>query len=439
MADSIKKTYISAREFVDSWEKEIYELSNLDYFIYLLINELASGIEKQYFGRLKRSHPLFLESDEIGTLSLNLSDSIQNFLENNCFLGCSLNCPLKLDQQVNSHNINFRFFSGEDDGPKPELFKVREDLLYFDLVNYVVSDALIDFYSFELEIEINLTDKALLELTEVIMNIVMDFFRKNGRSYLKEPQESSGYLFDQLLKMDNPIWEEDSQGQVDEIDDEEGEEWKNVQSAPEYVVKNFSETARFGSEANWKIFNKFETFIKDFLDIRRIEELSQEDIEEFFGIVAVNEMILDEGSDFDGIIQIFRKFIAYLEFNHGLFLTDAFERFCAKQIPELNRTFLIARSYKMKNPLIQYMLSDEKNDDSLTDGFFEIIKNEHHLFSLKDIHLKSSYKNVNLENVAFDSLQKGDILHAQIVTRDGSWKLIHLEMVYPGYAKDFLF
>ena len=52
MAEPIKKTYISAREFVDSWEKEIYELSNLDYFIYLLINELALGIEKNFFSRL---------------------------------------------------------------------------------------------------------------------------------------------------------------------------------------------------------------------------------------------------------------------------------------------------------------------------------------------------------------------------------------------------
>ena len=439
MAEPIKKTYISAREFVDSWEKEIYELSNLDYFIYLLINELASGIEKQYFGRLKHSHPLFLESDEIGSLSFSLSDSIQNFLENNCFLGCSLNCPLKLEQPVNRDNMSFRFLPGEDEGPKPEFIKVHEDLLYFDLVNYVVPDALIDFYSFEMEKEIKLTDKALLELTDLLMNIIMDFFRKNGQNYLTDLRESSGYLFDQLLRMDAPVWKEETDGGDDEMDNEEGEEWKITPSSPEYVFNNFRETGRFDNEANLNVFNKFETFIRDFLNIGRSEELSQEDIEEFFGIVAVNEMILEEGSDFDGLVRIFNKFLAYLEFNYDLLLLDGFKQFCAKKIPELERTFLIARSYKMKNPMIQYMLSDEKKDNTLTDGFFEISNCRDNFFSLRDIHFKTTYENVDLTGLDFDSLKKGDILHAQLINRAGGWRLIHLEMIYPAYSKGYLF
>ena len=45
MAEKFEKTYISVNEFIESWEKELYELNYLDYFIFLLINKLGFQIE----------------------------------------------------------------------------------------------------------------------------------------------------------------------------------------------------------------------------------------------------------------------------------------------------------------------------------------------------------------------------------------------------------
>ena len=438
MAEPIKKTYISAREFVDSWEKEIYELSNLDYFIYLLINELALGIEKNFFSRLNPSDSLYLESDEIGTLSFNLSDSIQVFLENNCFGGCSLNCPVKLNEGVGKDFFRFRFLDREEKNIKPGFCRVRGELLYFDLLNYVVSDALIDFYNFEMETDINMLDKGLVELTELIMKIIMDFVKKNGIKYLSEPRESCGYLFDELLKTDTGSWDEHYEYE-EQVNEQEGEEWKEADSAPATVFHTFRETLRDSQRADLKMLERFEEFIIHFLDIDRIEQLSGDDVEEFFSIIAVNEMMLEDMADFGGMIRLFDQFFAFLEFHYKMNVSMNFSRFCRKRIPSIERTFQITRSYKEEHPLVQYLLSELKDDKTLTDGFFEIENINGGFLYLQDIHLKSVFKKVHPGGLSEAAIKKGDILHAQIIRNNTGWRIVHLEMIYPASARDYLY
>ena len=71
MSEKYKKTYISAKEFVSSWEKEIYELTNLDYFIYLLINELGSRLEHDFFPQIDDEDLFYLKNEEIAAISFN--------------------------------------------------------------------------------------------------------------------------------------------------------------------------------------------------------------------------------------------------------------------------------------------------------------------------------------------------------------------------------
>ena len=96
MSTRFEKTYISVNEFVSSLEKEIYELTNLDYFTFLLINYLGYQIENEYFNKDNNTPYLLIDPEEIATLAFNIGDSFESFLENNCFGDCSLSCPTKL-------------------------------------------------------------------------------------------------------------------------------------------------------------------------------------------------------------------------------------------------------------------------------------------------------------------------------------------------------
>ena len=107
MSDRSEKVYISVHEFIHSWEKEIYELNNLDYFTFKLINELGYNIENNYFNQQKKTPYLTIDPDDIGTLAFNLSDSLESFFENNCFGDCSLACPIKLNEPVSPEEREF--------------------------------------------------------------------------------------------------------------------------------------------------------------------------------------------------------------------------------------------------------------------------------------------------------------------------------------------
>ena len=79
MAERFQKTYISVQEFISSWDKEIYELNNLDYFTFLLINNIGYRIEHDFFNQQNKDPNLQIDPEEIGTLSFNIGDS---FYEN---------------------------------------------------------------------------------------------------------------------------------------------------------------------------------------------------------------------------------------------------------------------------------------------------------------------------------------------------------------------
>ena len=135
MSKDFGKGYISAKEFVNSWEKEVYELTNLDYFIYLLINNIGGLLENDFFADYDQKDHFYLNSEEISALSFNIGDSLQLFLEKNCFGSCNLGCPNKLKQPFSEKDdeIRIKFVSTEFDGLAASCVS-REDCLYHDVI-----------------------------------------------------------------------------------------------------------------------------------------------------------------------------------------------------------------------------------------------------------------------------------------------------------------
>jgi hypothetical protein len=306
-------------------------------------------------------------------------------------------------------------------------------------MNYVVFDTLLDFYSSEMSVSIGGDNTDFIDLAESIMKIVLSFIRSKGGRLLKDPEGLCGYLFDKLLKTDYDPWEERTAFSDEDIDDSEGEEWKQSCSDPEKVISEYLKlkTSENGTAA--VLLKKFEDYITEFLDISSVEELTIEDIKEFISVVAVNEMILDDNCSLKKASDIFSDFSAYLDYNFKTKLTSPFTAFSSSMFPEIERTYQITEKYRQHNPLIEHLLSSKKDDPSLVDGFFEIMDKFSSSFELEDIHLKIRFHKVCLDSLNTGSLKKGDVLHAQLIKDGPGWQLIHLEMVYPVSAKSFLF
>lgn len=439
LAEQSKKIYISAREFIDSWEKEIYELTNLDYFIFSLINELASELERNFFSRFSSADAIYLHSEEIGMLSFNMGDSTQLFLEKNCFSSCNMSCPLHLNDEVSPTELTLRQGLISSASQEGSHCQTKEECLYADLLNYVVLDSLLDFYNYEIGLVMEDNDLVLTSMTEFIMDIIISFTKNKGQKWLQNRDENASDLFERHIQNEQLDWQNDG----DLLDDDlEGDEWKIEQSKPAYVIESFlgSISDRTDLGAAPRIIDRFSEFITEFLELERIEELTYEDIEEFLTIVINHEFLMDEQINLDLVADLFESFIDYLEYNYNLYFKEAFNRFRQTVFPQILRTFRLIRRYNQIHPYVDYLLSaGQLDDDALAEGFFKVGRQQKERFVLKDVHLNTEYMNVRLDESVAAELHPGDILHGQLKKQNRGWEFVHLEMIYPESAQPYLF
>lgn len=440
MSEQFKKTYISAREFIISWEKEVYELNNLDYFIFLLINDLASGIERSYFSNYNQNDMLFLPSEETGMLAFNIGDSLQIFIENNCFSVCPLRCPVRFNEKVGVDEQKARreLLSKLDICLKACYSK--EQCLYSDILNHVLLDCLLDFYNCEMNVVLGENDKRLFNLAEFIMGIIINFIKNKGQRLLNAPLENAGTRFDNLIKSDESPWEE-FLPELEDDEDDETEEWKIKNSSIELIIDEFKDNYKlnFNAASEFRVIDKFKEYLVNLIEIKSVEDLVIEDLEEFFLVVLIHDLIMDDKQKLPDITAIFSQFLTYLEFNCDVSLKDSFDRFINTNIDQIARTLKMTRDYYKKHPLLDFLLSSKKDEEKLVEGFFEIAGKEDGCFIVEDIHLNLQFKPVDLSQLPVNSLKAGDILHVQLLMDDLVWRIANLEMIYPIKAKFYLY
>jgi len=438
VAEQSKKSYISAHEFIDSWEKEVYELTQLDFFVFLLINELASDLENRHFRKFSAQDTLFLNSEEIGALAFNIGDATQLFFEKNCFGSCNLRCPAQPEALIAPEEIVLQ----EDDFPEGRIparsCNSRDDCLQADLLNYVVLDSLLDFYNYELGVILKEDDGKLLETAEFILDTLMNAIRREGVKWLQNPGENASEHFERLLQNEEYHWENQFSPMADEPI--EGDEWKEKISSPLTVLETFEQEQETIPEQKLRhnILVKFGEYLSDFLELSSIDEMTFEDIEEFFCIILVNELAMENSTALHFAAGTFKKLLDYLGYNFDLDFQAAFDRFEHSVFPQVQRGFHIAQQYQQEHPLVEYLLSGEKENETLLEGFFTVEEFSGHSGILEDVHLKSRYPAVDLSPLNITALQTGDILHAQLALKEDRWHLVQLEMVYPQQATPYL-
>ena len=440
MSEKYKKTYISAKEFVSSWEKEIYELTNLDYFIYLLINELGSRLEHDFFPQIDDEDLFYLKNEEIAAISFNIGDGLQLFLDKNCFNGCSLGCPNKLNKPFSRQEDQIRidFVTTEFDGLTASCTN-REDCLYHDVMNYVVLDALLDFYNYEMGVILHEKDRKLNKLATFIMEYVIQFIYRNGEKLLSNPNETATELFSRDLQRDEELWEEMlPDPDNDETDD--ADSWKVNHISVEVIFNSFEEEHGhlLNNLFSQKLFGNFRKFLNEYLEVNRLDELEFEYIEEFFLLLLPQDFLMDT-VDFNELRVLFSALFEFIDQQVGTDLKENFDTFKTYELTEVERTLLITQKYQNKNPYINFLLSKEASKNELEEGYFEIIEKNDDRIILRDVDLKNTYDNIDLGFLENEQIKLGDILHVQLNTDGNRWRLIFLELIFPASSKYFLY
>lgn len=450
MSEHHQKTYISAQEFIKSWDKELYELNNLDFFIFLMINHLGNQLEKRFFIQHRRELELFLSFDHIGTVCFNVGDSFEYFLEENCLSSCPINCPRDMDGQIDSCSINL------EDRIKRKLellqsFLVghldKEQCFRIDLMNHVILDTLLQFYSEELNIEFEENDCTLLELAEFMENTIIDFIRFEGTDLLNKPFENALEYFEELLTGESDSkydeeWQEESQ---DWQTSPKENEWQRGQKPIEEVLIHFLNDEHFNS----KMFEDLPSqdieylskYLKETTKIKTISEFNESYLAEFLSVWLAREFVMSDTQQISHIFRATARFITFLYHHYQINLKREFLKFYDLLKTDLARTIQATNTFISEYKVLDALLDANRNDDNHKTGYFEVVSVKDKLYrilELKNVYEHRENINVKLNSSAIFKLQKGDILHANIVKRSTDWEILEIQYIYPSLALQFI-
>jgi len=444
LSERFEKTYISIHEFIDSWEKEIYELNQLDYFIYLMINKLGFQIEHDFLNAKNKNPYLQIDPDDIGTLAFNIGDSFETFLENNCLTNCQLQCLTKLDEKLTTKerkyvekNLHIVHILNEENWN-------RKQFLVADILNYVVLDTLYDFYNYDVGINVEESDIGLLKFADFITDILIKSIYTNGQSLLNNAKESATNLFDNLVLESDTEWDEDSNSEITDMDDEidDAEIWKlgnnNIKNLTEDFLSNLNEE-NIDVELAEKSLQYLQNYISNYSGIVNIEEFTKEDLEEFLSFWLIRELTLDTKIDMKQHVENYFRFFSWLEFSKDISIKHLFAEVVNLHYNEFDFVLNSARTYLQNNSVVNGILEANTSEKELVDGYFEIISiNKDGFLRLQDIHLKKIYYNVNIDKKFVELFEKGFIFEATLKPTGYGWRLLNLEYVFPRVAKPYL-
>jgi hypothetical protein len=444
LSEKFEKTYISIHEFIDSWEKEIYELNHLDYFVFLMINKLGFQIEHDFFTEKNKDPYLKIEPNDIGTLAFNIGDSLESFLENNCLCNCSLKCPVKLEeklsikeQQYVERNLHIVHIINEENWS-------RRQFLVTDVLNYVVLDTLYDFYNYDIGINIDESDLGILKFADFITDILIKFIYSHGQIYLESANESATHLFNKMVLEQDIDWFDEGNSDIVDMDDElENDDiWKlgknSIQSLSEDFLSNINDTEVKMENAE-KALEYLYNYIYNYSGFVKIEDITKEDLEEFITFWLIRELTLDSNYSLSDILNIYSGFFSWMEFSRDISVVNLYDDLLKNHLDELHNVLNSARKYLQNYSVVSGLLEANKTSVELIDGYFEILSiNKEGFLRLQDIHLKKIYYNVILDKRFVALFEKGLIFEATLKPTGYGWRLLNLEYIFPRIAKPYL-
>ncbi len=450
MSEHYQKTFISAREFVESWDKELYELTYLDYFIYQMINHLGNRLEKHYFIRDKRHSSLYLDFDDLGTVCFNLGDGFEFFLEENCLGTCPINCPRDLDGTVKIDKQQLE----ERIKKKLALLQSimignleKEQCLRIDLLNHVILDTLLQFYMDEFELEIKEDDIELLDLAEFIENVIIDFIRFEGHDLLDKPFETAMHYFEEMLE--NETEDQQNKGWDDKQSSWEPPhdlpEWNEVEDTIDDIFLRFISDQHYNpahqSDALVHDINFFNKYLREEADIEKISDLKEYHLAEFFSSWLVREFVMGDEKQISHIFRAVARFITFLYHHYNINLKRDFLRCYDKLKVDLPRVIKATNVFISEYNLLDTLLLNEELMNDSRVGFLkinEVLDKSEKLIEVQDIKTTAEKEIIKLNSSSLNSLQPGDIIHTRLIRKNGTWEISEIQFIYPQLAARFI-
>ena len=446
-----QKAFISTREFVESWDKELYELTNLDYFIFLMINHLGNQLHKNFFNINRRDLENYLDFDSICTLSFNLGDAFGYFLEDNCFDSCPINCPRDLDGKIDICSVKL------EDRIKRKLDLLqsfllgqleKEHCLRIDLMNHVIISTMQQFYLEELNIEFEEDDISFLEMAEFIEGVIIEFMKFEGKTLIDRPFESALEHFEDLLQKESELKSDDLfKPETNEWQFEpEKDNWNTSPQTVDDVIMHFLNdrhyNPKFSADPISHDIEYLNKYLKEKAKITNISDFTQMHLAEFLGVWLVHEFVLTDALQIPHIFRATARFVTFLYHHYDINLKKDFLTLYDALKIDLPRVIQATNSYISEYNMLDSLLILPKDQDNILLGYFEVLETKQRTNqSIKVRNLSEFGKEflLKIESGIIFKLQQGDVIHASIIKRESGWELLEIQYIYPNIALNFVY
>lgn len=452
MSDQFQKTFVSVREFVESWDKEIYKLTNLDYFIYLMVNHLGNQLEKRFFVQSRQNSRLALSFESIGTLCFNIGDSFEYFLEEDCFGRYSVdyriepeakNETVERNREVTQQRIKSLQSLVNDGFIKEQNFRV-------DLMEYVVMDTLLQFYYEEIGIEFGEDDLEIMELADFIEDVIITYIRSEGRTLLQRHGDPAIDNFEKLLEAEEDYqFEDDPWDESEDVFEESGDDWEDSDAYYEglndvfqaFIEASDGHPAGHGGCAACDI-GLFKEYLVKQARIGDILDLSEEHLCEFLSVWLIKHFAQEEAPKFTHIFQTMARFVNWLNQIYGLDFRRSFVKFYENVKTETPRALEALNAYLEEYDLFDVLLYRGRPDITQASGSYEVKKIRSRMrktLDLANIHFFDEFPEVRLNSAICSRLKTGDILQATLIQKDDEWEVLEIHYVFPKIARPYVF
>jgi len=451
LSERYQKTFVSVREFVESWDKEIYQLTNLDFFIYLLINHIGNHLERQFFIGERKESPFYLDFDLLGSLCFNIGDNLEIFFKENCFGKCSLNCPLDMDTMVPENNLPENSFTRKRIKILSEYLvgdRSKENFLRLDILNFVLLDTLAHFYNEELGMEVEEDDIAILQMAEFIINVIIQFIRIEGQGLLRNPYENAQEYFQELLEIEEEsredTWTVDEEGWTPES--EEHEQWDTPDEKIEMVISRFLDESLANSpERNdWMIpyVQMLQAFLQEQPDVYDVFDLREDHLLEFLSTWLVQEYTMQDDRQVQHNFRMLARFVTWLYNTYNIDFKRTFLSYYDKVKTDVPRVIRALNYYLNEYDIFNTLLIREAEDIEKISGFYQIRAMgsfQSKVLHLEDLHKFHEFPVVKFYSNIFNQIRTGDILQATLFKNpSGLWEVLEIHFIYPGIAERFI-
>ena len=450
MSNDFQKTFISAREFLESWDKEIYEMTNLDLFIYLMVNHLGNQLEKRFFVRQRQNSPFYLDFDNIGTLCFNLGDSFEYFLEEEQFGRYNVNYMWELDIPRDLREKEEKAAARRKKGLQHFLSEgiLREQSFRVELMENVILDTLIQFYYDEMGLEIDDDEIEIIELADFVEDIMIEFIRQEGQSLLQRPAEPAIDYFEGLLESEEDYEEEKTWNDEEEENlFQEETDWDTLEHTYEELsetIQKFIDHTQCDAPENGCVAKDMEIFheyLSKYAGVQSIDELDEEHFLEFFSVWLIQKFAQKQEMRFSGLFQTLARFITWLAHHYGIDYKRGYLHYYEQVKTEVPRVIRALNAYIDEADLFEILLAREETDSNQISGFYEIKKIRSRIYRTVDllsIHSYDMVDSVKFNSNIYSKLKPGDILQATLVQRGNRWEVLEIQYIYPRAAGPFI-